>query len=157
MCIFKRTVFDYKICRRLFANSRQARYIIRGIAHHCLEVYYFLRLYLINFFNMRGRKCLVCRYAFACFRKYLRYIFIYKLQKIAVAGKNRHIHAVFDSICRLRAYDVVCLKPFFLKYSHIHGFKCFFNKRHLSDKLIGHFLSRSLVLGIHFMSECRRR
>ena len=155
MRIFQRLILQQDFCRGFLADARQSRDIVCRIAHQRFQIDDLFRKKTVFFQHL-------CRVVIFDRRHTLhglwnpdQNVVRCKLQQVAVSGHDRNFHALRLAFAAECSEDVICLIALFGDDFNVHRCEHFLYHRDLFTQLLRHRLSRSLVLVIHLVAECR--
>ena len=143
----------HQLLRRLRPYLRHAGDIVGGISHERLEIHELLRRHLPLPYHILRIVILGLRPSPLRFRDPDLNMLPGDLQKVPVAGNQRHLHAVLFRTFRQGSQDIIRLKPRLLHGADPHGGEHLLHHGHLLSQLLRHGLSRPLIFRVQLMPE----
>ena len=152
----QRAILHEQLRRRLRADARHARNVVRAVAHQALEVDHPDRREAILRLEDLRRIQRRVRLPAAGHDELDRHVLRHELQTVAVARDDHAVPVRRGADPARRAEDVVGLPALTLEDRDVHRAQHILHQRHLLRQLLWHRMPRSLIALILQMAERRR-
>ena len=152
----QRAILHEQLRRRLRADARHPRNVVRAVAHQALEVDHPDRRKAV--FRLKDLRRIERRVRLpaAAHDELDRHVLRHELQTVAVARDDHTVPARRSADLPRRAEDVVGLPALTLEDRDVHRAQHILHQRHLLRQLLRHRVPRGLVALILQMAERRR-